>query len=284
MNFLFKNRKLELNNRTLVMGIHNATPDSFSDGGDYFDTNSAIAHCVQMFKDGADIVDIGGESNRPGDTSNLSIEEELSRVLPIITGLKKVCQKCIISIDTIKPEVAEKAIKSGADIINDVSGLKYSKNIAEVAARTGAGLIIMHMKTAPKTNQYDYTYNNLLKEVFESLKENTKLAESYGVNRNSIIIDPGLGGGTFGKTAEQNLELIAKISEIKQLGYPVLLGASRKGFLGKLINEPEPKNRLSANLAVAAWTVLKNVSIIRVHDVKEICQFLEVFNHLLSLQ
>jgi len=262
------------------MGIHNATPDSFSDGGSYPDVNSAIDHCLQMIKDGADIIDIGGESTRPGDTSSLSAKKELNRVLPIIIKLRKTSPDCVISVDTIKPEVAKAAIESGADIINDVSGLKYSKDTAKVAAKTGAGLILMHMKTVPKTNQYDYNYSNLLKEVSEALIESAKLAESYGVNKNSIILDPGLGGGTFGKSAEQSFELISKISEIKKLEYPVLLGASRKGFLGKLINEPEPKNRLSANLAVAAYAYLKKVDIVRVHDVKETCQFLKVFNHL----
>jgi dihydropteroate synthase len=284
MEFLFKSRKLELGNGTLVMGIHNATPDSFSDGGSYPDISSAIAHCLQMIKDGADIIDIGGESTRPKDTSILSTEEELDRILPVITGLKNACPDCIISVDTMKPEVAKEAIMSGADIINDVSGLKYSKDIAKIATETNAGLIIMHMKTDPKTSQYNYSYVNLVKEVSETLAKSAELAESYGVNKNSIILDPGLGEGTFGKSAEQSLELIAKISEIKKLEYPVLLGASRKGFLGKIINEPEPRNRLNANLAVAACAALKKVDIIRVHDVKETCQFLKVFNHLTNIQ
>lgn len=285
MEFLFKNRKLELGNRILIMGIHNATPDSFSDGGDYPDISSAVAHCLQMVRDGADIIDIGGESTRPGNTSSiLNSKEELCRVIPIIIGLKKACPDCVISIDSMKPEVAKEAIKAGADIINDVSGLKYSKDIAKVAAETNAGLILMHMKATPKASQYDCNYTDLLKEVSENLIENANLAKKYGVNEKSIIIDPGIGGGTFGKTTEQNLELIAKISEIKNLGYPVLLGASRKGFLGKLVNEPVPKNRLAASLAIAAWTAIKNVDIIRVHDVKETYQFLKVFNHLISMQ
>ncbi len=262
------------------MGIHNATPDSFSDGGNYKDVNSAVAHCLQMLKDGADIIDIGGESTRPGDTSILSIDDELDRILPIISGLRKASPDCIISVDTMKPEVAGEAIRLGADIINDVSGLKHSKDIAKIAAETNAGLVIMHMKTTPKTNKHDYNYENLVKEVSDALVKSAELAESYGVNKNSILLDPGLGGGTFGKSAEQSLELIAKILEIKKLEYPVLLGSSRKGFLGKLINEPEPKNRLSANMAVVAWAALKKVDIIRVHDVKETCQFLKAFNHL----
>lgn len=277
MNFVFKSRTLSLNGRTLIMGIHNATPDSFSDGGKYQNIESALSHCIEMIDDGADIIDIGGESTRPGDTSILTIDEELQRVIPIIEALRKQRPDCVISIDTMKGEVAESAISAGSDIVNDVSGLKYSSKMATIAARTGSGLILMHMHGEPKSIIYNYHYNNLLSEVCAELNKIAQKAIDYGVRKESIIIDPGLGGGSFGKKKEQSLELLANVRKIKELGYPVMIGASRKGFIGDIINENDPLRRVYANLGAAAWAVANGVEIIRVHDVKETLQMIKVY-------
>lgn len=266
-----------LSNRTLIMGIHNATPDSFSDGGLHNNLDSAVNHCIQMLDDGADIIDIGGESTKPGDTSVLGIDEELQRIIPVIEALKKLKPDCVVSIDTMKGEVAEGAISAGVDIINDVSGLKYSHKIVEVAARTGAGLILMHMHGEPKSNIYNYYYDNLLGEVCSDLGKIALIAINAGVRKESIIIDPGLGGGSFGKKKEHSLQLLANVKKIKELGYPILIGASRKGFIGDIIKESDPLKRVFANLGAVAWAVANGVEVIRVHDVKETAQMLRVY-------
>jgi len=284
MRILFKDRYLELNGRMLVMGIHNATPDSFSDGGLYTKTDEALVHCVKMVDYGADIIDIGGESTKPGDTSEISVDEELNRILPIIKGLRKARPECVISVDTMKSEVAEITIKAGADIINDVSGLKYSPKMAEIAAKYGAGLVLMHMHGEPKSNICNYAYNNLIGDVCVELKTIAEKALAAGVRKESIMLDPGLGGGSFGKKKEQSLKLLANIQKIKALGYPVLLGASRKGFIGDIIGKKNPSERLFGNLGAAAWALANNVDIIRVHDAKETVQMIKVYetirNHL----
>lgn len=277
MNFVFKSRSLSLNGRTLIMGIHNSTPDSFSDGGLYPNTGSAIEHCIQMLEDGADIIDIGGESTKPGDTSEISVKEELKRILPVIEGVKKKKPDSIISVDTMKAEVAESAIKAGAEIINDVSGLKYSPDMAAVAAEYSTGLILMHMHGKPKSNIPNYHYDNLLDEVCLELKSIADKALEAGVRKESIILDPGLGGGAFGKKKEQSLQLLANIKKIKGLGYGILIGASRKGFIGDIIKESNPSERLFANLGAAAWAISNNVDIIRVHDVRETAQLIKVY-------
>ncbi|HJO94733.1 MAG TPA: dihydropteroate synthase [Victivallales bacterium] len=278
MKIKFKTRTLKFDKRTLIMGVHNATPDSFSDGGSYKTVDEEINHCCTMYRDGADIIDIGGESTKPGDNSNVSTGEELSRVLPIIKGIKKNYPNSIISIDTMKPEVAYESVQAGADIINDVSGLVYSEKIAQIASETGAGLILMHMKEKPKTEKSDYRYDNLINDVSDFLSEAVKKAKSYDVNDECIIIDPGLGGGAFGKNTIQNIELLSKINKLKNIGFPILLGASRKSFIGDIINEKILRKRVYGNLAIAAWAAQNNIEIIRVHDVKATSQFLKMYN------
>lgn len=277
MNFIFKGRTLLLNGRTIVMGVHNSTPDSFSDGGIYRDVDSALNHCIQMLDDGADIIDIGGESTRPGDDSVLTVDEELQRVIPIIEALRKQRPDCVISIDTMKSEVADMAILAGADIINDVSGLKYSSKMAEIASKSGAGMILMHMHGDPKSTIYNYHYDNFLDEVRAALGRIAKKAIDAGVRKESIILDPGLGGGSFGKNKEQSLQLLANVKKIKELGYHVMIGASRKGFIGDIIKEEEPLRRVFANLGAAAWAVTNGVDFLRVHDVKETAQMIKVY-------
>ena len=277
ITFKFKNRSLELGDRTLIMGVHNATPDSLSDGGDYPTLCSAVEHCCQMIKDGADIIDIGGESTRPGDDSSVTAEEEFKRVIPIISSLRKECPSSIISIDTMKPEVAREAIAQGADIINDVSGLKYSTDIAKVAAKTKAGLILMHMKEPPKSKKSDYKYDDLLKEIKDFLLKSAQTAQKIGVPKERIILDPGLGGGSFGKTMEQNLKILANIEYFKQMGYPILMGPSRKSFIGALTNESSSQNRIWGTAAVVAWLSGGKADIVRVHDVKEMNQIIQTY-------
>jgi dihydropteroate synthase len=280
--FKFKNRTLELGKRTLIMGVHNATPDSFSDGGNYKKPSDAIEHCRQMIEDGADIIDIGGESTKPGDDSLITVEEELNRVVPIISELKKHYPQSIISIDTMKPEVAGEAVLNGADIINDVSGLKFSTDIAKVAADTKAGLILMHMKESSKAKDTDYKYVNMIKEIKDFLVNAARTAESFGVSKESIIIDPGLGGGCFGKNMGQNFQILANIQYFKQSGYPVLAAPSKKSFIGELLNEPLPQNREWGTAAVVAWLTGMKADIVRVHDVKEISQVIKTYEAIMS--
>ncbi|HBM15730.1 MAG TPA: dihydropteroate synthase [Lentisphaeria bacterium] len=280
MKILLKDRTIESNGRMLVMGIHNATPDSFSDGGRYSNIKDAVKHCLQMVDEGADIIDIGGESTRPGDISQISPEEEINRILPVIKGLKAARPDCLISIDTMKSEVAEKAIMAGADIINDVSGLKYSSLMAEIAAKYRAGIILMHMKGEPKSKLTTYEYGNLLEDICKELGVISERAFQEGVRKESIILDPGLGGGSFGKTKEQSLTLLAKIGRLKELGYPVIIGASRKGFIGDIIGESIPSQRVFGNLGAAAWALSRNLDIIRVHDVKATVQLIKVYDNI----
>ena len=282
--FKFKNRKLELGKRTLIMGVHNATPDSFSDGGNHESISSAVEHCIQMIKNGADIIDIGGESTRPGDNSLITVGEELNRVIPIISKLKKEYPHSIISIDTMKPEVAREAVLSGADIINDVSGLKFSMDIAKVAATTKAGLILMHMKESPKAKSSDFIYNNLLKEIKNFLVNTAETAQDLGVSKESIVLDPGLGGGCFGKNTEQNFKILANIQYFRQSGYPILTAPSKKSFIGELLNEPLPQNREWGTAAVVAWLVGKKTDIVRVHDVKAIKQVVKTYEEIMRLE
>ena len=280
--FKFKNRSLELGQRTLIMGIHNATPDSFSDGGKYPAISSAIEHCGQMIEDGADIIDVGGESTRPGDDSHVSAEEELNRVIPIIKGLKEKHPSSIISIDTMKPEVADEAVNHGADIVNDVSGLKFSEDIAKVAAKTKAGLILMHMKERPKAKISDYKYIDLLSEIKTFLLDATIKAQNFGVPKASIIIDPGLGGGSFGKTAEQNLEILKNIHCFRDLGFPILLGPSRKSFLEAVTREAKSNDKMWGTAAIVAWLAGGKADIVRVHDVKEMRQVIKTCEAILQ--
>jgi len=242
------------------VGILNVTPDSFSDGGKFFDPKDAVTHAKQMIKDGADIIDIGGESTRPG-SERISKDEELKRVLPVLGALVKEI-KVPISIDTMKHEVADECLTRGAHIINDVSGLRDEKMI-EIIARHKAPVVIMHMRGAPGTMQDDTNYKNVVEEVKQYLKEQAGKAKAAGIEQ--IIIDPGIG---FGKTVKHNLQLIQHIGDFKELGYPVLIGPSRKSFIGKILNL-EADERLEGTLAAVTASILYGAEIIRVHDVKE---------------
>lgn len=250
--------------RTYVAGILNITPDSFSDGGRFADIDSAVNHALQMARDGADIIDIGGESTRPG-ADPVTADDELKRVLPVIEKLKNGLN-IPISIDTRKSSVAETAIRCGASIINDISGLKGDQKMARVAARYGVPVVVMHMKGHPQTMQDDPRYDDLITEIVKSLKESIDIAKKAGVDEENIIIDPGIG---FGKTLEHNIAIIRELGRFKELGRPIMIGLSRKSFIGRILNR-DASGRLMGTAAAVALSILNGADIVRVHDVKDI--------------
>ncbi|MCF7792069.1 MAG: dihydropteroate synthase [Victivallales bacterium] len=274
-----RNRELNLTGKTMIMGVLNCTPDSFSDGGHYCNIDDAVSRCLQMLDEGADIIDIGGESTRPNSDSVASAEE-LSRVIPVIKKVKSNKPESIVSIDTRKPEVAEEAVRNGADIINDVSGLKYSVRTADIAAKHKTGLVLMHMRGTPKTMQKEISYSSLLNDIRDYLVSSVKIAKDAGVEDSQIIVDPGIG---FGKTLAHNLEILSNITFFKELGYPVLVGPSRKAFIGSLLNEPDPLNRDWGTAGAAAALALQNTDIVRLHNVKNTLQTLKIFETVLGI-
>jgi len=254
-------RTLTLGKRTLLMGILNVTPDSFSDGGLFFDKEKAVAHGLRMVEEGADIIDIGGESTRPG-SKPLELEEELRRVIPVIESLAKEID-VPISIDTYKSGVAQRAIEAGAEIINDISGLHFDPGLAQVAAKEDVPIVLMHIRGIPETMQKNVHYDSLFSEILHYLKESIQMAESAGLDPQRIIIDPGIG---FGKTVEDSLLIIKNLYEFRVLGKPILLGTSRKSFIGKILSA-EAGDRLEGTLSSIAIGVLNGAHIIRSHDV-----------------
>ncbi|OGP79170.1 MAG: dihydropteroate synthase [Deltaproteobacteria bacterium RBG_16_49_23] len=256
-----RRRTFRLGERTFLMGVLNITPDSFSDGGLFFDKEKAIAHGLKMAEEGADIIDIGGESTRPG-SKPLGLEEELRRVLPVIETLSRETE-VPISIDTYKSEVARRAIDAGAEIINDISGLHLDPELARVAAKEQTPIVLMHIRGTPETMQKDIRYDSLFSEIIEYLKEGIRRAESAGVDSAQIVIDPGIG---FGKTLGDNLLIIKRLSEFRILGKPILLGTSRKSFIGKIL-DTNADQRLEGTLSSIAIGVLNGAHIIRSHDV-----------------
>jgi dihydropteroate synthase len=274
-------RAMFLGERTLVMGILNVTPDSFSDSGKFFDPQQAIEHALEMESAGADLLDIGGESTRPG-SRGTSTEEELARVMPVLKALRGVLS-VPISIDTRKANVAEAAIGAGASIINDISGLKTDPRIAEVAARHRVPLILMHMRGEPRTMQKAPFARNVMKDVTQGLRASIGKARKAGVPKSQIIIDPGIG---FGKSFLQNYELLQKLPELARLGYPLLVGTSRKGFLGESLarhgKPAPPEERIWATAATVTASILGGAHIVRVHDVAEMVQVARVADYLLA--
>jgi len=256
-----RKKTLTLGKRTLLMGVLNVTPDSFSDGGLFFDKEKAIAHGIRMVEEGADIIDIGGESTRPG-SKPIDLEEELRRIIPVIESLSKKVE-VPISIDTYKSAVAQRAIEAGAEIINDISGLRFDPNLAQVAARENTPLVLMHIRGTPETMQKDIYYESLFSEILHYLKGSIQMAESAGVDPQQIIVDPGIG---FGKNAEDNFLIIKNLYEFRILGKPILLGTSRKSFIGKILNEAAG-GRMEGTLSSIAIGVLNGAHVIRSHDV-----------------
>lgn len=275
--FKCKNYKLDLSKKTFIMGILNITPDSFSDGGKYFDSKIAIKHAVRMVEDGADIIDMGGESTRPG-AKRVDLNEELKRVIPVLKILVKELN-VPISVDTYKYEVAKAALNEGASIINDISGLHFSKDIASIAAKSKAGIILMHIKGTPKDMQNDPVYKDVIKEVSDYLKEGINTAVKAGIEKDRIMIDPGIG---FGKTLKHNLIIIKRLKEFKKLGYPVLIGPSRKSFIGKILDLPA-EERLEGTLASVAAGVINGANVVRVHDVAEVVKAVKVLDAILKI-
>ena len=242
------------------MGVLNVTPDSFSDGGLFLDSEKAIAHAKQMVKEGADIIDIGGESTRPG-SDPISVQEELKRVIPVVVGLQKKINVSL-SIDTYKPEVAEECLKLKVQIVNDITGLQ-SKEMRSVVAKYKASAVVMHMRGKPKTMQENPTYKDIVEEIKTFFQERIAQAQQSGIQ--DIILDPGIG---FGKTAEHNLQILKRLYEFTDLGFPILVGPSRKSFISKVTGVVESE-RLEGSLAVVVIAVMNGANIVRVHDVKE---------------
>jgi dihydropteroate synthase len=246
------------------MGIVNVTPDSFYDGGQRFDTGRAVDDAVEMIDFGAEILDIGGESTRPG-AQAISLDEELRRVLPVIRELRTRCS-VPISIDTYKEAVARAALDSGADIVNDISALRFDPAMAALIAREGVPLILMHMQGVPRTMQREPRYQDVVGEVRDFLAERVRAANQAGIVQEEIIIDPGIG---FGKTLAHNLALLKNLQSLISLGQPLLIGVSRKAFIGKILNAAGPEERLEGSVAAGVAAALSGANILRVHDVSE---------------
>jgi dihydropteroate synthase len=266
-----KNFSFDFSNKTCIMGILNVTPDSFSDGGRFLDPASAIHRGIQMAEDGADIIDIGGESTRPG-AEPISIGEELRRTIPVIEALAKEI-RIPISIDTCKADVAKDALDAGAEIVNDISGLRYDPRMPEVVAEYRSPVVIMHMKGTPKDMQKAPVYEALIPEILDYLREGIRIAMEAGIPEDKIIIDPGIG---FGKRFEHNLEIIHNLCEFALLEKPLLVGPSRKAFIGKILGDVPPGERVEGTAAAVAISIFNGAHIVRVHDVKEMAKVAKV--------
>ena len=262
--------------QSLIMGILNVTPDSFSDGGDFFEKNIAIDRALEMVEQGADIIDIGGESTRPFSDS-VSLKEEISRVIPVIEGICKESDVCI-SIDTTKSKVASEALEAGASVINDISAMEIDSLMVDVALKFNCPIVLMHMKGIPKNMQDNPQYQSLISDIKEYLLARIDFVVSKGIDRNKIIIDPGIG---FGKTVENNFEIINNLDQFVKMNFPVLLGASRKSFIGVSLNLPE-NDRLEGSIAANIIGLQKGAKIFRVHDVVETNRAMVIANKIFN--
>jgi dihydropteroate synthase len=265
-----RGRRFSLGPKTWLMGIVNVTPDSFSDGGAFFDADRAVDHGLELACQGADILDVGGESTRPG-SFPVPAEEEMRRVLPVIEALRK-RTAVLLSIDTTKAAVARAALEAGADIVNDISGLRFDPAMGPVVAASGAGLVLMHMKGTPRTMQESPRYDDLMGEIGAFLRDRVKEAEAAGVSRERIVVDPGVG---FGKTPEHNLTLLNRLAELEAVGRPLCVGLSRKSFIGRILGLP-PGERLEGTIAAAVLAVGRGARILRVHDVGPVSRAVRV--------
>jgi dihydropteroate synthase len=276
-------RTLELGKRTLIMGIVNVTPDSFSDGGLYLDPSQALDHALQLLDEGADMIDVGGESTRPGAKPTVSAEEELRRVLPVITELKKQRPNAVISVDTYKASVARAAVAAGAEIVNDVSGFRWDSRMAATIAEMKCGAVLMHMRGRPEDWRTLPPPGDIVLLVKRELREWSEAAVLAGVRRERIALDPGFG---FGKSFEQNYPLLGRFQELQSLGFPLLAGTSRKSFLGRILakdgNDASPMDRLYGNLAAHTALILKGAHILRTHDVKAAVEAAKVTDAILA--
>lgn len=259
-----RGNRLLLGQKTWLMGIINVTPDSFSDGGLYFNKEKAVDRGLELAEEGADIIDIGGESTRPG-SDFISTEEELMRTVPVISALRKKTD-VLISVDTTKSEVAEAALDKGADIINDISSFRFDPKMLSLAAQKDIPVILMHMKGTPKNMQLNPFYEDLLAEIRGFLEERIATAQAYGIKKEKIIIDPGIG---FGKSLKDNLTLIKSLKFLEPIDRPILIGISRKSFIGKILSLP-PQERTEGTIASAVLSIINGAHILRVHDVEAV--------------
>jgi dihydropteroate synthase len=255
---------------TLVMGVLNVTPDSFSDGNSFFDPDAACAHADAMSAAGADLIDVGGESTRPG-SQPVAESEQIRRVVPVIAALHSLRPPAgvVLSIDTTRAAVAEAALDAGADLINDISAGLDDPGMLPLTARRGCPIVLMHMQGTPATMQLDPRYADVTADVITALRDRLAAAADAGVDPGRILLDPGIG---FGKTMAHNLELLKRLGEFRALGRPLVVGTSRKGFIGKITGEPEPARRLFGTAASVAWAAANGASVVRVHDVRPMAQ------------
>lgn len=265
----FGRRTLEIGPRPIIMGIVNVTPDSFSDGGRFRTPDEAVAHALSLIGDGADLLDVGGESTRPG-AAEVPVAEEIARVVPVIRGIKKHADTPV-SIDTRKASVARAALEAGADMVNDISAMG-DPEMGPVVADAGCPIVLMHMQGAPQTMQARPHYDDVVAEVREFLGQAIERAQAAGIDREQTIVDPGIG---FGKTARHNLELLRGTRRLTSLGRPILIGTSRKSFLGRLL-DAEPDKRLMGTVASCVWTRASGAAIFRVHDVADVAAALRI--------
>ncbi|EAZ91694.1 dihydropteroate synthase [Crocosphaera chwakensis] len=264
-NLSIRNTIFNWGKRTYLMGILNVTPDSFSDGGDFNSVETALFQAEKMIKSGVDIIDIGGQSTRPG-AEAITLEEELKRVIPIIQKLRQ-NHSIPISIDTTRSQVAQAAIEAGADMVNDISGGSFDQKMFSTVANLDVPIIIMHIRGMPKTMQQNTDYNDLVNEIIDWLKSQINQALEAGINQHKIIIDPGIG---FAKNYQQNIKLLQNLSKFHSLNCPILVGVSRKSFIGHILNQKDPKKRVWGTAAACCRAIASQADILRVHDVPEI--------------
>jgi dihydropteroate synthase len=269
-----RDRSLNLD-RPLVMGIVNVTPDSFSDGGQFLDADAAVAHARALLAEGADILDVGGESTRPQSAQPVPVDEELRRVLPVVQALASQCPDAVISVDTVKAAVADAAIEAGAQIVNDVSGMRLDSAMAEVCARTGVGVVVMHSRggVSDMATYAHAEYGDFMDEMLGELRERVRVAEAAGIRRDHIAVDPGIG---FSKRPEHSLVALACLERLAAWGYPVVVGASRKRFIGTLTGTTEPRQRRDGSIGAAVAAFDRGARVLRVHDVAPTRRALDV--------
>ncbi|HUR36435.1 MAG TPA: dihydropteroate synthase [Terriglobales bacterium] len=277
-----RTRKLALGGRTLVMGIVNVTPDSFSDGGEYYSSEKAIAHALRLHEEGADILDIGGESTRPGKKEPVSEQEELSRVLPVIEGVRKKLPAAIVSVDTYKAAVARGAVAAGAEIVNDVSSFRWDARMADTVADLKCAAILMHMRGRPEDWRTQPPDPDIVATVQRDLRSSANAAVDAGVEKRCLMLDPGFG---FGKNFDENYPLLARFAELHALGFPLLSGTSRKSFIGRTLahdgQDAALKERLIGTMATVTASVLAGAHVVRVHDVKEAVETVKIADAIL---
>ncbi len=267
----FRNFSLDFSEKTHVMGILNVTPDSFSDGGEFLDPARAVEQALRMEDEGADIIDVGGESTRPG-AEPVPLDEELRRTIPVVEAVAGRVN-IPVSIDTCKAGVASRAVEAGASIVNDISGLRFDPEMAPTVAGCDAAVVLMHIKGTPRDMQKNPVYDDLFGEITSYLRESMRIAVDCGIGEERIVLDPGIG---FGKTAEDNLRIINNLDRFSCLGRPLLVGVSRKSFIGAILDNAPPRDRLEGTAAAVAASVLRGAAIVRVHDVREMVRVVRV--------